>query len=57
MRRQKPNSSSYITPCIKICHIENDKCIGCKRTTEELSNWFWMEDHQKLQVMKQLKSR
>jgi predicted Fe-S protein YdhL (DUF1289 family) len=57
MRRQKHNSSSYITPCIKICHIENDKCIGCKRTTEELSNWFWMEDHQKLQVMKQLKSR
>jgi predicted Fe-S protein YdhL (DUF1289 family) len=45
------------TPCIRICKLENDICIGCKRTTEELSKWFWMTDKERELIMDQLKER
>ena len=46
-----------ITPCIRVCRLENDRCVGCKRTTEELSKWFWMSDDERQVIMEQLKHR
>lgn len=45
------------TPCIRVCRLENDICIGCKRTTEELSKWFWITDDEREEIMKDLKDR
>jgi predicted Fe-S protein YdhL (DUF1289 family) len=57
MNRLKKDRPKLITPCVHICKLSDDVCIGCKRTTEEISNWFWYEDVKKLEIMEQLKDR
>ena len=38
------------SPCINVCMIENDVCIGCGRTLEEIAHWSEMTDAEKEQV-------
>ena len=38
------------SPCINVCKIENDVCIGCGRTLEEIAHWSEMTDTEKEQV-------
>jgi predicted Fe-S protein YdhL (DUF1289 family) len=38
------------SPCINVCKIENDVCIGCGRTLEEIAHWSEMTDEEKEQV-------
>ena len=52
--REKPK---FITPCINVCKLIDGKCIGCKRTEEELSNWFHYSDEKKVLIMKNLADR
>jgi predicted Fe-S protein YdhL (DUF1289 family) len=54
MRRINKNKPKFITPCIHVCHLENGVCIGCKRTEEEISNWFFYDDKKKLEIMEKL---
>ena len=30
------------SPCIGVCKIENDECVGCGRTMDEIANWSTM---------------
>lgn len=57
MRRVNKKKPKLITPCIRVCKLENGSCIGCKRTEDEISNWFWISDEEKLKIMKKLKKR
>lgn len=57
MRRKNKKPLQIITPCIKVCKIVDEVCIGCKRTQKEISEWFWIEDEMKLEIMKSLKNR
>jgi predicted Fe-S protein YdhL (DUF1289 family) len=57
MRRKNKIKPKLLTPCIRVCVIENGACTGCKRTTEEISEWFWLTDTQKTEIMHQLKTR
>ena len=37
------------SPCVNICTIKDDLCIGCGRTLEEIANWTAMtNDERKL---------
>lgn len=46
------------SPCINICQInEEGICIGCKRTLEEISEWSIMSKYEKLEILKDIKSR
>ncbi len=38
------------SPCIGVCTIINGKCIGCRRTSDEISNWLFYEDIQRKNV-------
>ena len=38
------------SPCINVCKIENDVCVGCGRTLEEIAHWSKMTDTEKEQV-------
>ena len=38
------------SPCINVCKIENDVCVGCGRTLEEIAHWSEMTDTEKEQV-------
>jgi predicted Fe-S protein YdhL (DUF1289 family) len=57
MRRKNKEKPKLITPCIRVCRLHDGSCIGCKRTEEEISNWFWYTDDQKKTVMEILKTR
>ncbi len=45
-------------PCIHVCTLdENDICMGCYRTKEEIRQWFRYSDQEKLQVLKNIEER
>ena len=35
------------SPCINVCKIENDVCIGCGRTLEEIAHWTSMSNEER----------
>ena len=45
------------SPCIKICTIENNMCIGCFRTLSEIAGWSTYSDQQKHEVNEKIKER
>jgi len=42
------------SPCKFICTLENDVCIGCHRTKEEISKWSKYSDEEKQKVLDRL---
>jgi predicted Fe-S protein YdhL (DUF1289 family) len=42
------------SPCILVCKLENDVCIGCKRTKEEITMWTKYTDEEKQNVLMKL---
>jgi len=45
------------SPCISVCRMENDVCIGCGRTVEEVVEWYNMTDTQKQAVLNRLEKK
>ncbi|BCP53287.1 hypothetical protein K32_19040 [Kaistia sp. 32K] len=48
-----------ITPCISICVLdpETERCEGCGRTLDEISNWSRMTEDERRSVMNALPAR
>lgn len=44
------------SPCQYICILENEVCIGCYRTKEEISKWRSMKDEEKQKVLERIKN-
>ncbi len=40
------------SPCIGICTVLNDKCVGCTRTSDEISNWLFYTDIERNKITK-----
>jgi predicted Fe-S protein YdhL (DUF1289 family) len=38
------------SPCINVCKLANEICIGCFRTTDEIARWTQMSDREKSMV-------
>ena len=48
---------NLISPCVASCKLtEEDICIGCKRTIEEIINWRTYTDNQKKAVFTRLEN-
>ena len=45
------------SPCIKVCTLEDNICIGCYRTQDEIREWMIYTDEQKEIVLDQLEKR
>ena len=45
------------SPCIKVCTLEDNICIGCYRTQDEIREWMIYTDEQKKIVLDQLEKR
>ena len=43
------------SPCIGVCKLFNEVCKGCKRTTEEVTEWYNYSNKQKQQVLDRIK--
>ena len=45
------------TPCVRICVMEHDLCIGCGRTLDEIATWGSMPEPQRRAIMDVLPAR
>ncbi|WP_116643903.1 DUF1289 domain-containing protein [Salinivibrio sp. HTSP] len=46
-----------LTPCIGHCRREEDICLGCKRTLDEIVRWGKMTDTEREIIMLELGNR
>ena len=42
------------SPCISVCRMENEVCVGCGRTVDDITNWYDMTDDEKQAVLNRL---
>ena len=54
MNTRKNHLKEIKSPCIKVCTINNEKCIGCGRTKDEIKEWFYATDDRKIQILERL---
>ena len=40
------------SPCIGVCTVINNRCIGCLRTSEEIKNWLYFSDEERKKITK-----
>ncbi len=40
------------SPCIGVCTIVGNRCVGCTRTSEEISNWLFYSDLERKVITK-----
>lgn len=45
-----------ITPCINICRLEGNFCVGCGRTMEQIANCIYYTDEVRQQIIDELSS-
>jgi len=56
MTRQK-RSQHIVSPCLNVCQIKNNVCIGCYRTLDEISVWSTLSDQKRNEIMQSVKKR
>ena len=46
------------SPCIEVCSLnDNDVCIGCYRTANEIIEWFSANDQRKREILAAVSER
>ena len=46
------------SPCIEVCSLsDQDVCIGCYRTANEIIEWFSANDERKREILADLSDR
>ena len=40
------------TPCIGVCTLINNRCIGCTRTSDEIADWLFYNDNERSKITK-----
>ena len=46
------------SPCVDICALdENDMCLGCQRTAEEIGHWGRMDNAERREVLSRCAQR
>ena len=55
-------STEVKSPCVNICRLIPDSkfgliCSGCLRTPDEIRNWAYKSDEDKLEILKRLELR
>jgi uncharacterized protein len=57
MRNRRPSVGTVESPCVLICRVENNECVGCKRTVDEIRNWMIMSEYEQKKLLHELKWR
>ena len=45
------------SPCVSICQLKGDLCIGCGRTMDEIRTWKTMKRPEKMKTVKRADER
>ena len=48
------NNDQYISPCIQVCRLVDDVCVGCGRTKKEITEWSRYHYYQRRKIMERL---
>ena len=56
MTRQE-RSQPIVSPCLNVCKIKKNICIGCYRTLDEISVWSTLSDEKRDEIMESVKKR
>jgi predicted Fe-S protein YdhL (DUF1289 family) len=43
------------SPCISVCTLEDDVCVGCNRTIDEILRWSRMTDEERSLIMERIR--
>ncbi len=50
-------TNTISTPCIRICTLDGNLCIGCYRTVDEIMAWRGLTETQRQAIMVRLDAR
>ena len=45
------------TPCIRVCKLNNDVCIACHRTKQEVFAWSFYSEEKRKEIMNDIYER
>lgn len=45
------------SPCVLVCQLKGDLCIGCGRSVEEIRHWKAMKRPEKMKTVKRAEER
>jgi predicted Fe-S protein YdhL (DUF1289 family) len=45
------------SPCVNICTMKKGVCVGCDRTSEEITNWLKYSDKKKKEILRKILDR
>lgn len=45
------------SPCKKICQVQDNVCIGCHRSLDEIKRWRSMSDQERRAIMQAIPER
>ncbi len=45
------------SPCIKVCKLQDNICIGCFRDVEEIKRWKHLTEDEKLTILIKVQGR
>ena len=45
------------SPCNGVCKLQNNLCVSCHRTVEEITNWITMSRQEKTETIRRIKIR
>lgn len=52
------NDDEPLSPCISVCLLdEQDICVGCFRSSSEVTDWFMSNAEQKREILQRSKER
>lgn len=52
------NNKNVITPCIGQCNLDdNDICVGCYRSSQEISEWMDKSEDEKIAIVIRCKKK
>ncbi|MXR50521.1 DUF1289 domain-containing protein [Halovenus sp. WSH3] len=45
------------SPCVDVCALDGDICVGCGRTVAEITSWQRLTDAERAQVLEAIADR
>ncbi|MBZ0331707.1 DUF1289 domain-containing protein [Halomonas sp. ANAO-440] len=45
------------SPCVSVCRLQGELCVGCGRTLEEIRHWKAMKRPEKMATVKRAEQR
>lgn len=58
MSRSPAKEEVVLSPCVGVCALDDDDiCIGCWRSGEEISRWGYLDNTGKRAILKKVEER